>query len=59
MLTAVRINLLCQLTNSYMVYVATADDENVAKLLRQYHSDGITDKKIISSLLAKKGYPMR
>jgi hypothetical protein len=42
-----------------MVYVATADDENVAKLLRQYHSDNITDKKIISSLLAKKGYPMR
>jgi hypothetical protein len=44
---------------AYILDIATADDTNVAELLRQYHHEGITDKKIISGLLGKKGYPMR
>jgi hypothetical protein len=44
---------------AYIFNIATIDDENVAKVLRQYHCEGITDKKIISGLLGKKGYLMR
>ena len=41
------------------VFIATPDNENVNNLLKQYHRDGITNKKIISGLLSKKGYTMR
>jgi hypothetical protein len=41
------------------IFIPTPDDENVKILLKQYHRDRITNKKIISGLLSKKGYPMR
>ena len=41
------------------VFIAMPDNENVNNLLKQYHHDGITNKKNISGLLRKKGYTMR
>jgi hypothetical protein len=50
---------LPSLTSLSHVFIATPDNENVNTLLKQYHRDGITNKKIISGLLGKKGYTMR
>lgn len=44
---------------SHVFYVAGQDDEEVTTLLRQYHSEGITSKKVIAKLLSKKGHDMR
>ena len=46
-------------TSYYILDAATPDDNNVAELLRQYHREGITNKKVIATLLGKKGYTMR
>ena len=40
-------------------FIATPGNEKVAELLRQYHHDRITDKKVIAGLLGKKGYTIR